>query len=148
MGGQMFRIERRFTFPMGHRLSKHGGKCKNFHGHNFEVYVGIQANELDKNDMVMDFSILKDIVQPYIDKFDHSFMLNGDDREFSEKLKELMPDMRIISIPTDPTAEILARTIFRIVADKLYEKGYSERVKIGYVAVFENENSCAIYEEP
>jgi 6-pyruvoyltetrahydropterin/6-carboxytetrahydropterin synthase len=147
MGGQMFRIERRFTFPMGHRLSKHSGKCKNFHGHNFEVYVGIQADELDKNDMVMDFSVLKDIVQPYIDKFDHSFILNRDDKEFSDKLKELMPDIRIISISEDPTAEVLARTIFRIVKDNLILKGYSPRVNINYVTVFENENSCAIYEE-
>ena len=51
----MYKIEKRFTLPIGHRLSKHKGRCFSIHGHNFDVLVGIKSPTLNDNDMILDY---------------------------------------------------------------------------------------------
>ena len=53
----MFRIEKRFTVPIGHRLSKHEGRCSSIHGHNFEIYVGIKGNQLNEMAVSVGFGV-------------------------------------------------------------------------------------------
>jgi len=48
----MYKVEKKFTLPIGHRLSKHQGRCFSLHGHNFTVLVGVKAELLNENDMV------------------------------------------------------------------------------------------------
>jgi len=35
------------------------------HGHNWRVTVEIESAKLDKNDMVLDFTVIKDVVKSY-----------------------------------------------------------------------------------
>jgi len=137
----MFRIEKRFTFPMGHRLSKHRGRCFSMHGHNFTVLIGVKASELDENDMVIDFSNLKALVGGFLDGLDHCLLLNETDAELGKQLEGM--GMRVITVDHDPTAERLAKDIFEsveIALTKMYPN-----VLIDYVTVYENENSKATY---
>jgi len=140
----MYRIEKRFTFPMGHRLSKHKGRCFSLHGHNFTVLVGVKAKRLDDNDMVIDFSDLKRIVMNRLDQLDHCMMLNVTDQEFADKFKEM--GMRVITVNHDPTAEKLSQNLYWSIGVAL-EKTYplEGSVRIDYVTVFENENSKATF---
>ena len=62
----MYHLAKEFKFAMGHRLSKHMGLCKNFHGHNYTVGVGVRSNQLNDNGMVMDFSHLKAVVSGFL----------------------------------------------------------------------------------
>jgi len=78
---QIIRITKQFNFEMAHALFEHDGPCKNIHGHSYQLYVtvsGIPNNKTGdpKNGMVMDFSDLKKIVNPIINEYDHSTMLN------------------------------------------------------------------------
>jgi len=139
----MYKIERKFTVPIGHRLSKHKKKCYSFHGHNFTILVGVKSEVLDKNDMVMDFSSLDAIVVDYINNLDHCMLLNLTDEDIGNKLKEL--GSRVIFVNHDPTAEKLAETIYEIVKVTL-ERIYP-LVKMDYVMVYENEKSKATYIE-
>ncbi|MHA1815230.1 MAG: 6-pyruvoyl trahydropterin synthase family protein [Candidatus Heimdallarchaeaceae archaeon] len=140
----MYRIEKRFIFPMGHRLSKHNGRCYSIHGHNFTVLVGIKAPNLNGNDMIMDFSNLKFIVDEFLDSLDHCLLLNQDqDQELLELLRKMR--MRVTLVDFDPTAEKLSEQIYWEVKGKI-EKVYPD-VKMDYVIVFENENSKATYSE-
>jgi len=68
----MYKVEKRFTIPIGHRLSKHKGYCKNLHGHNFVVLIGVKSEKLNENDMVIDFSDLKNESNRILDNWDHS----------------------------------------------------------------------------
>jgi len=132
----MHRIEKKFTVPIGHRLSKHKGRCKNIHGHNFTILVGLKKNVLNDNDMVMDFSELKKIVNEIIDEWDHCTLLNEEDSD----LIETFSDMRCIAFPFDPTAERLSRVLFETISQRL-----TMPIQIDYVTMYENENSKATY---
>jgi 6-pyruvoyltetrahydropterin/6-carboxytetrahydropterin synthase len=139
----MYKIERRFTVPIGHRLSKHDGLCKNIHGHNFTVHVGVKAEKLDDNDMVMDFSFLKDIVKEQMDQLDHCLVLNESDGALARDLRMHGICDKVMTVPHDPTAERLAEKIYHFVSEIL-EKDFSW-VSMDYVTVYENENSKATF---
>lgn len=139
----MYRIEKRFTFPMGHRLSKHKGRCFSLHGHNFTVLVGVKTERLNENDMVIDFSHLKELVSSFLDGFDHCLLLNKADKPIHDQFEKL--GMRVMVMATDPTAERIAELTYKALRDMFI------RDKVGilmdYVTVFENENSKATYSE-
>jgi len=138
----MYKISREFSFPMGHRLSKHKGRCQFIHGHNFKIIVGLMTKDLNENDMVMDFGDLKEIVQKYIDMYcDHVLAVNKNDQLVSEKISEMIPGSRIIQYENDPTAEVIAKTIFYHIDQEIN----SEKVIVDYVTVYENDKSSATF---
>lgn len=138
----MYKIEKRFTLPIGHRLSKHAGRCFSIHGHNFSVLVGLKSAVLNENDMIIDFSELKHIVNNFLDQLDHCLMLNENDKETLEKVKDL--GLRMFPVPFDPTAERLAETIYYYVENSFQIEPF-ENIIVDYVTVFENENSKATF---
>ncbi len=82
------KIAKEFRWEMGHRLPEHFGLCKNIHGHSYKMIVEFEG-ELDKNQMVIDYYDVEKIINPVIEKLDHSFMVNIDDKiviEFLEKM--------------------------------------------------------------
>ena len=138
----MYKIEKRFTFPMGHRLSKHKGRCFSMHGHNFTVLVGVKSEMLNQNDMVVDFSDLKALVKDYFDELDHCLLLNETDRDLATNGVEM--GMRVKMVPHDPTAEKLAEEIFNHVELQLALNEEMVTVKVDYITVFENHKIDAV----
>jgi len=68
----MYRISKRFEVAGSHKLNlDYESKCKNLHGHNWIITVYCQAEELDRNGMVIDF---KEIKQKVSNKIDHQNM--------------------------------------------------------------------------
>jgi len=139
----MYKLEKRFTLPIGHRLSKHKGRCFSIHGHNFEVLVGIKSPSLNKNDMILDFSDLKKMVNDFLDSLDHCLLLNKEDHEIAKQLDKL--GMRTMMISTDPTAERLAERLYISLKHRLSTT--YPGIYMDYVTVFENENSKATFTE-
>ena len=141
----MYSLAKEFKFTMGHRLSLHKGLCKNFHGHNYIIIVGVKSKDLNENGMVIDFSHLKAVVSGFLDGMDHALMLNETDEDLINSIKEVFPDMKIIRTPFEPTAENMAREIYDHVGLAL-EKMYPN-VKMDYVTVYENDSSMASYDD-
>ena len=137
----MFIIRKTFKVPIGHRLSKHQGLCKNIHGHNLKIEVQVSSPTLNQNDMVMDFSDLKEMVKTYIERLDHCALLNINDKENVQYIHNC--DYKVQLFPGDPTAEALARYLYQELSDK-FEK-LPQRIQLDYVHVWENENSMAGY---
>lgn len=141
----MYRIEKRFTVPIGHRLSKHQGRCSSIHGHNFTILVGIKAERLNDNDMIIDFSNLKELANDVLDDYDHKLLVNKKDAEWMAPLaKEL--DLRASIFDHeghDPTAERLSEQLYI----KLNDLFKVVNIKLEYVTVYENENSKATFSE-
>lgn len=78
-------VTRKFEFCYGHYLPSYKGKCKNYHGHNsvLEVEIGntydghLPSTPEERRDypgMVIDFSKIKEIVQPIVEEVDHQFL--------------------------------------------------------------------------
>ncbi|EKD76099.1 MAG: hypothetical protein ACD_43C00226G0007 [uncultured bacterium] len=57
-----FSVTKEFSFAAAHFLTNYHGKCENLHGHNYRLRVTI-AGPLQADDLVIDFSEIKRIVQ-------------------------------------------------------------------------------------
>jgi 6-pyruvoyltetrahydropterin/6-carboxytetrahydropterin synthase len=137
----MYILEKQFSFPAGHRLSKNKSLCSNVHGHNFDIIVSVKSEKLNSEDMVIDFSELKKIVNKYIESFDHCLMLNKEDSFFYNVLKD--KSERVILFNSDPTAESLARYLYKKIEEEIINLG----IEMNFVKIFENKNSSVIYQE-
>ena len=94
----MFYLTKIFHFEAAHALNGYDGKCRNIHGHSYELRVTVKGMPLNepgnpKNGMVIDFHDLKQIVnQEVVDKLDHAFIIgNNMPKDFQ------IPPMPIIS---------------------------------------------------
>ncbi len=149
----MFRICKSLEIENGHMLSKHPDKCRFPHGHTRRVEFVLEAPELDENDMVCDFKIIKQAIGEWLDTFDHAMCMNTRDpayAEFQQRYGE-----RVIGFENqDPTTEVMARTIFDHTAAALAD--YALRPEIRYplapgvrlacVRVWETTSSWAEYQ--
>lgn len=82
------KIAKEFRWEMGHRLPDHFGLCKNIHGHSYKMLVEFDG-KIDKQGMIIDYYDVEKIISPIIEKLDHSFMVNKNDKvvlEFLEKM--------------------------------------------------------------
>lgn len=133
----MFYITKTFKVPMGHRLSElEGSRCIKFHGHNFCIEITVKSEVLNKNNMVIDFSKLKDLVNDRIDSWDHGMFLNKNDQSIDSKLCNLH------YTDGDPTAEYLCKYLYYEISDIL-----PESIKMHSVSIWETDTSKATYQE-
>jgi len=122
----MFTIFKDFTFAAAHFIRGHTGGCENLHGHNYRVRVLVEAGELDALGMVVDFVDLKRAMEEVVGPFDHRV------------INEIPPfDER------NTTAELFCEFVYREMAARLNDG----RVRVRRVEVWENETSCARFEE-
>ncbi|HEX5444281.1 MAG TPA: 6-carboxytetrahydropterin synthase [Pirellulales bacterium] len=112
----MFRVTRQIDFCYGHRLLNYEGKCRYLHGHNGRAVIAIEAAELDRRGMVLDFSDIKRVVSHWIDEtLDHRMLLHRDDPAVP-MLRQLGEPMYLLDV--NPTAENIARLIFEFTASQ------------------------------
>jgi 6-pyruvoyltetrahydropterin/6-carboxytetrahydropterin synthase len=121
----MYTIFKDYTFAAGHFIRGHTGCCENLHGHNYRVRVHVSAEELDALGMVIDFADLKAVMEEVVGPFDHRVI--NDIPPFTE---------------LNTTAELLSEHFFCEVSRRL-----PERVRVRRVEVWENERSCAVFED-
>jgi len=99
-----------FTFEAAHKLPMvpKDHKCFQLHGHSFKVrvYVQGQVNEIG---WVMDFSELKSICKPWIEKLDHSYLndIQGLNNPTSENIAIWLWNNLITSLPQLSAIEIM-----------------------------------------
>ena len=67
----MFEVKVETSFSSAHHLLNYKGKCENMHGHNWKVEVTARGNELDKSNILIDFKVLKKLVNEIMDYLDH-----------------------------------------------------------------------------
>lgn len=127
---------------MGHRLSKlKNSLCQNVHGHNFILEVTVKSEKLNQNDMVIDFSDLKRLVNSIIDTWDHGMFLNQNDELVNTKVTEYC---KIHYTDNDPTAEVLCKFLF----DVCKKKGFlPEGVLVDKISLWETSTSKSEYKE-
>ena len=71
----MYYLQTKASFDAAHFLWKYEGKCKNIHGHRWNVVAKIKSQELEQEGqtrgMVVDFGNLKKDLKKLCDSFDH-----------------------------------------------------------------------------
>ncbi|MBM3255615.1 MAG: 6-carboxytetrahydropterin synthase QueD [Candidatus Omnitrophica bacterium] len=118
----MYKIKIEANFSSAHNLRGYRGRCEDLHGHNWRVELSLASLRLDKTGMVMDFKHLKKKLNAVLDKLDHKY------------LNDIAYFKRV-----NPTSENIAKLI--------YDSLKSSVRGILSVTVWENETSCATYEE-
>ena len=128
---EKIRITKEFKFEMAHALHGYDGLCKNIHGHSYKLRVTVRGNVRQekghkKDGMVMDFSVIKDIVKPeVIDKYDHSLVLNADSPHATIDLSAFE---KVHYLPFQPTSENLVLDFVKTIKEKL--PSYVELYKV------------------
>jgi len=110
----MWIISKKFRFEAAHKLPHHDGKCQRLHGHSFVGKVFIKSDSLksegSQTGMVLDYGIIKEYLEPMLDKhLDHHYLNESTGLE-------------------NPTSEELARWIFNYLKKDGLEGLYSVEI--------------------
>jgi len=98
----MFEVRIETSFSSAHHLLNYKGKCENMHGHNWKVEVCAKGEVLDKSNILIDFKILKKVVNEIIDYLDHKDL---------NELEEFKAQ--------SPSSEFIAKYIYKKVREKI-----------------------------
>jgi 6-pyruvoyltetrahydropterin/6-carboxytetrahydropterin synthase len=115
------------NFSAAHQLKLYKGKCENLHGHNWKVGIVVSSTKLNDQQMVIDFVKLKKFLNKILDSLDHKCL---------NKLSFFKTDQ--------PTAENIAKYIYKKLKEKLLHYKNIEKIKI---IVWETPIQYASYEE-
>ena len=77
-------IIKKFEFGAAHRLPKYDGPCNRLHGHNWVMEVGITGPVDKDSGMIMDFKLLKEVVnEAVVNHMDHRYLNDMADVPFN-----------------------------------------------------------------
>ena len=105
------RLTKEFSFEAAHSLEGYDGACREIHGHSYRLFVTIKgepsADAYDpKQGMVMDFGLLKQIVnEQIISRLDHAFIMRYSEQ--GEELRDVLSPYyhNIVLVDYQPTCE-------------------------------------------
>ena len=166
-----FEITREIGIDMGHRVSNHGSKCANLHGHRYTIQATCRSVELQsegaQQGMTLDFGFLKAEMMIVVDNnHDHGTTLWIEDPIVAQlvtadnlvQARELVVQQGaavanitgwgvFTLVPFTPTAEELARFWFTRLAPRVAERsgGHAQLIKL---RVWETPNCFADYRLP
>ncbi|MFA5144568.1 MAG: 6-carboxytetrahydropterin synthase QueD [Candidatus Omnitrophota bacterium] len=118
----MYTVRVEGNFSSAHNLRGYKGKCESLHGHNWKIEVVASKDKLDGAGMVLDFHYLKARLNRLLKKLDHAYLNNI---AYFKKV--------------NPTSENIAKYI--------YDNLKLPVPSLKSVTVWENNASCATYEE-
>ena len=122
----MYKLNVTSHFASAHKLTGYEGLCKNLHGHNWKVRVGINCKNTDDIGMTIDFGDVKKALNDIMEVLDHSY------------LNDLEPFQS-----ENPTSENIAKFIYR----EMQKKIEVEDCQVADVEVWESERSSMIFFE-
>ncbi|MFO7905675.1 MAG: 6-pyruvoyl trahydropterin synthase family protein [Planctomycetota bacterium] len=149
--------QRHHVFSAAHFISFQGNLCERLHGHNYRVWVEVEA-ELGENQYVIDFITLSQAVKSMTDQLDHRTLLPtlhpvlrvvADQREVEVRFADrrwLFPreDCVLLPIP-NTTTELIARHLARGLLENLRER-LGTPARLVRVGVDENHGQWGICE--
>ena len=122
----MYKINVMSQFSSAHKLENYEGPCRNLHGHNWKVRIGITCRKTDELGLTIDFGIVKKELDKIIKNLDHSFLNELD------CFKEC-----------NPTSENIARYFYKELSKNIKVKG----CKVSEVEIWESDKTSMVYYE-
>tara|TARA_R110002051_G_scaffold177777_2_gene247629 strand:+ start:15033 stop:15452 length:420 start_codon:yes stop_codon:yes gene_type:complete len=134
-------ISKKYHFYSGHRNENLNDKCKNLHGHTYYVTMDFDFTEFNQaTGITMLFGDIDSVVDPIINKLDHSLLIHEKDPLLKYLLmytKEEKESLKLSIFNNVTSAENLAQYIFHLVAEIL---------PIVKISLQETTSSTVIYE--
>lgn len=119
-----------FSFETAHKLlESYSDECQNIHGHSYKLEVTISDPYYDerKKDMVIDFKLLKELVTPLINTYDHKVVICEDDPCKNDLIRT---KTKLLFCSENPTAENMAIWFKEQLENKLFNTGFNVRIKL------------------
>lgn len=122
------KIKKKYHFYAAHRIVGLTGaskKCESLHGHTYliEVVLDVSKEWLRGNEVTIPFSSIDEMINPIIQSFDHSIILNKNDSlvelfeyynsEFYDN--EKTDKMKLKLLDSDSSCESLAAYLFKTI---------------------------------
>lgn len=137
----MYILKTNASFDSAHFLAGYQGKCRNIHGHRWQVEIQIKGNDLcgdeQNRGMLVDFGKLKEDLKAETSNLDHSLIIEKGSLKEATLLALKSEDFMINEMAFRPTAENLAKYFYKA----MEEKGYS----VYMATVYETPNNCVMY---
>lgn len=121
----MYTVKVDAAFEAAHRVDGYPGKCNRLHGHSWIVQAQVSGTELDELGMLVDFKVVKAVLNDILDMLDHRYL--NELEHFSKQ---------------NPTAENLARFVFEELEKHEALQG---EAKLKSVEVWESPKTSVIY---
>jgi 6-pyruvoyltetrahydropterin/6-carboxytetrahydropterin synthase len=160
-------ITREIGIDMGHRVTYHGSKCRNLHGHRYTIQAtcsGPLFTDGEQEGMVLDFGFLKDEMMKHIDEpCDHGMCLWSEDPILElfvgkqTRFGDILTTMKaqgfsetlgcagkLYIVPFVPTAENLAKHWFDRLAPAIVARSDNQATLVK-IKVWETPNCSAEY---
>ena len=122
----MYKLNVTSDFSSAHKLNGYEGLCKNLHGHNWKVRIGILCEKVDKIGMTIDFGEVKKNLNDIMTMLDHTYLNE------LEYFKE-----------NNPTSENIAKFIYHEMKKSIKVQDCS----IAEVEVWESDITSMLYFE-
>lgn len=113
---QFATVAKRFRWESAHRLPRHEGLCRNLHGHSYAMTVELEG-PIGDTGIVIDFKVLKSLVAPLVDSWDHATLVADSDTDLLDAVRALRS--KYVILPFDSTAENLASAAL----DHIFDRG-------------------------
>lgn len=134
---EKYSVKKIFYVSYAHRLLNYKGKCENLHGHNGKVEIKIESEVLDSEEMVADFTAIKEKAGAWLgENLDHRTILCEKDPLAAELARN---GQKLFLTDKNPTAE----TLCKIIHEKISALG----LKVKTVKFWETETSVASYKK-
>ncbi|MDR0942971.1 MAG: 6-carboxytetrahydropterin synthase QueD [Ruminococcus sp.] len=141
----MYSINVSTHFDAAHFLSGHPGRCRNIHGHRWEVVVSLSSALKvggDSDGMVIDFSEAKKGLESVVERFDHTLIFETGSLSAPLYDALIADNYELSEVAFRPTAEHLAGFFY-----KALSQVYGDTAHVIAVTVYETPESSATYTE-
>lgn len=145
----MFRSSKTYGHDIGlsscFRQWKAQSHCKYLHGYALSVHLEFEADDLDRNNWVVDFGSLKSLKARLKDTFDHKTLVAEDDPLLP--MFQAMDNKGLCQLVLVPSTgcESFAKLIYDTTEIWLKDAGYAPRVRMHHVTVREHGANSATY---
>lgn len=144
----MITCTRRIEWDAMHRVPKHEGKCRAFHGHRFVAEISCAAENLDDAGRIVDFGVIKERVGGWIDThWDHTaILMKGDPDPACQAIaaSNAVAGRPVYWLDAAPTAENLIVELARVATTLLAAAG----VEVVKIRLWETPNGAAEWYSP
>jgi 6-pyruvoyltetrahydropterin/6-carboxytetrahydropterin synthase len=148
------------VFASAHFITFRGHQCEALHGHNYRVGVAVEGTVDPECNLVLDFSVLKQITRRLVDEIDHKVLLPTENPKLGVRDEDTRLAVDYFGEPTyvfpkrdcallpikNSTAEMLAQYLGSRVREELGRSGY-RHLTLLELEVEENYGQSATYRE-
>lgn len=132
-----------------HRLIKsYQGKCRTLHGHNYVIFLTFSAENLDENDFVIDFSLVKKHCNTWLEAhWDHAILISSDDQALIDFAIEQKQKYYLIPNGKNTTVEALCEHLYQQLSQQVIDKLQSpeQSFTLSDVEIWETSSAHAHY---